>query len=159
MNLKAVIVVDADRRSSAVRAPLIVEIVVEVDLKSLIVTCPLTVERVADVERKLLAVVFPLRLIVVVVRPIVIEDEATEKYVAPRLLFWISKRFDPNAVPLSKMEIPPMVVDNVISGSVEVLYAVCKEPPLPPPAEVHDNMRLPLVVKTWLFAPSDVGQV
>ncbi len=65
---KVVMVAEAERRSSAVNAPLMVEMVDEVDLK-------------------LLAVVFPRRLIVVVEMPILIVDEATEKYVAPRLLF------------------------------------------------------------------------
>ncbi len=37
MNLRAVIVVEADRRSSAVRAPFIVEIVDEMDLNPLLV--------------------------------------------------------------------------------------------------------------------------
>ena len=123
VNLRLVTVPEVDRKSLAVTAPLIVEIVVDVERKSLIVTWPFTVPSVEDVDLKLFAVVFPLRDMVVVVRPIVIEDEATEKYVAPLLLFWISNRFPPSAVPLSKMEIPPMVLVKVISGSEELLYA------------------------------------
>ena len=41
VNLKAVIVVDAERRSSAVRAPLMREMVDEVERRLLILTLPL----------------------------------------------------------------------------------------------------------------------
>ena len=41
VNLKAVMVVEAERRSSAVNAPLMVEMVEEVDRRLLILTLPL----------------------------------------------------------------------------------------------------------------------
>ena len=62
VNLKAVRVAEADRRSSAVRAPYMVEMVADVERKLLLVNSPLMREIVADVERKLFDVTSPDRV-------------------------------------------------------------------------------------------------
>ena len=68
VNLKAVRVAETERRSSAVRAPYMVEMVADVERKLFDVTSPervtgpLRVEMVADVERKLFDVTSPERV-------------------------------------------------------------------------------------------------
>ncbi len=59
VNLRLVIVAEAERRSSAVNAPLMVEMVDEVDLNPLLVSSPLIREIVAEVDLKLFDMTCP----------------------------------------------------------------------------------------------------
>src|SRR6476659_8708856 len=87
----------------------------------------------------------------------------TARYVVEPRLFWISKRLPPIGELLSRSVSPPTELFKVISGLVELLYAVCKVallPLLPPSQSCQTNwLPTPLCFRHWLATPVLIGKI